>query len=143
MVVRLKFLSEKTKHICFKNLIILDIWNSDHKARLIAKIKRREVELDSILTSRFLVSPVQAASSTGVLRIPAGLLKGLYFFKRIELLYLSKLNAIIWLKSVFTNGLLTISIINIPQNIYKSRPTSLKEAKTRIAKMSFSRICSK
>lgn len=82
MIVKLKFLSEKTKHICFKLHIILDIWNSDHKARLIAKIKRREVELESILSvahARFLVSPAQAASSTGVLRIPAGLLKGLYF----------------------------------------------------------------
>lgn len=126
--------------------MILYIWNSDHKARLIAKIKRREVELDSILTvahARFLVSPAQAASSTGVLRIPAGLLKGLHFLKRIELLYLSKLNAIILLKSVFTNGTLTMSIINIPQNIYKSRPTSLKGEKTRMLKMCFSRICSK
>lgn len=91
-------MSEKTKHICFKLHVILDIWNSDHEARLIAKIKRRDVELDSILTvahARFLVSPAQAASSTVVLRMPAGLLKGLYFFNRIELLYLSKLNAII------------------------------------------------
>lgn len=137
-------MSHKTKHICFKLHIILSIWNSDHRARLIAKIKRREVELDSILTvahARFLVSPAQAASSTGVPRIPAGLLKSLSFFKRIELLYQSKLNAIIWLKSVFTNGLLTMSIINIPQNIYKS--TSLKGENTRIIKMSFCRICSK